>query len=260
LRRDDLNKQGDTMPFMRSRKRSAWDQIKAAVAEAASVAGDKAADLRDAAVDAEHRVHARVKDTVGHGWDSVQGGVHAGADAVRTGAAAVGHGVAVVDQKVEDVANGILAGAIAGALASWVMNQFQAVSAKPVARRNQEATQPPAPSEDNATTKAAEALVGHPLAADQKPVAGAAVHYGYGAAMGALYGGLAEIVPSVGMGLGIPYATALWLFGDEVAVPALGLGKPPTASTPAEHAGALSAHFVYGLTLDVARRVLRHIV
>jgi uncharacterized membrane protein YagU involved in acid resistance len=244
------------MPFMKSKKRSAWDEIKSAVADAASVAGDKAAHLRDA----EHRVQARVKETVGQGWESVQGTVHAGADAVRTGAAAVGHGVAVVDQKVEDVANGIVAGAIAGALASWVMNQFQAASAKPSAPRGPAAEPPPTPSDDNATTRVAEALVGHPIPPALKPAAGAAVHYGYGAAMGALYGGLAEIVPSVGMGLGIPYATAMWLFGDEVAVPALGLGKPPTATTPAEHAGALSAHFVYGVTLDIARRVLRHIV
>ena len=239
------------MSFLKT-KQSAWDQIKAAVAQAADSAGD-----------VHERVHARVADGASHVWDAVHDGAHASADAVRTGATAVGHGVAAVDQKVEDVANGVLAGAIAGALASWVMNQFQTISAKPAAQRKREGEQGQTSDQgggDNATTKVAEALVGHGISPEQKPAAGAAVHYGYGAAMGALYGGLTELVPVVGTGLGIPYATALWLFGDEIAVPALGLAKPPTATTPAEHAAALSSHFVYGVTLDIARRVLRHIV
>ncbi len=246
------------MSFLKIKK-SAWDQIKSAVAHAAESAGDRAGHLREAAADVYERVQPRVSDGVSQVRGAVHDGVHASADAVRTGASAVGRGVQAVDQKVEDVADGVLAGAIAGALAAWMMNQFQAVSAKPVAQRKLDA--PPAPDEgDNATTKAAEALVGHTIPAAAKPAAGAAVHYGYGAAMGALYGGLAELVPTVGTGLGIPYATALWLFGDEIAVPALGLSKPPTAATPAEHASALSAHFVYGVTLDIGRRILRHIV
>ena len=252
------------MAFFRLKRKSAWEQIKGAVADAAAAASERAIDLGHAAVGAGDRVGSQVRGGVHQGWESVQDGVHASADAVRMGAAAVTRGVAVVDEKVEDVANGLIAGAIAGALASWVMNQYQTISARPVAKRKLEQESPPPASGegagDNATTKTAEALVGHALPAERKAAAGSAVHYGYGAAMGALYGGLAELVPSVGMGLGIPYATALWLFGDEIAVPALGLGKPPSETTAAEHAAALSSHFVYGVTLDIARRVLRHIV
>ncbi len=256
------------MSFL-SIKKSAWDQIKSAVADAATSAGDRAGDLKDAAVEAQ----ARVKGAVSDSWDAVQDGAAATAGAVKTGASAVGHGLSAVGDGVERTANGVVAGAIAGAVAAWAMNQFQTISAEPVAARKQEAAPPAAGTgkgsespnpDDNATVqvaqKAIQTVAGRDLKPEEKASAGAAVHYGYGAAMGALYGGLAEVLPVVGTGLGIPYATALWLFGDEIAVPALGLSKPAKATTPAEHAASLSAHFVYGVTLDVARRVLRHIV
>jgi putative membrane protein len=259
-------------------KRSAWDKIKATLSAAAERTADTAGQWERAAVDA-----------AGSGWgaatsaghavgDRVRSGATAGAGAVRSGVAAVGRGVEAVEDKVDSVANGVVAGAIAGALAAWAMNQFQTVSAKPVAARRREAAElgsvgggEPAlrsaqsdGSGENATVQVAEKVsreaLGHELTGAEKPVAGAAVHYGYGAAMGALYGGLSELVPVVGTGLGIPYATALWLFGDEIAVSKLGLGKPIEATTPAEHAASFSAHLVYGVTLDVARRVLRHIV
>jgi putative membrane protein len=100
----------------------------------------------------------------------------------------------------------------------------------------------------------------HELTPDQKQIAGPAVHYAFGSLVGALYGGAAELFPSVGAGLGLPFGAALWLLGDEIAVPALGLGKSPTEIAPDKHADALASHFVYGATTDLLRRVLRHVV
>ena len=255
---------------MASSKQAAWEKIKAAVADAAEefgpVAGEWAERARSAAVD---------------GWDATAEGVRTGAaytaDAARAGAHAVGRGVAAAEDKVESVANGVVAGAIAGAMAAWVMNQFQAANAKKGGDHQAGGAESAAAeaggtartaaaegSDGNATVQVAQKVsreqFGHELKDAEKALAGLAVHYGYGAAMGALYGGLAEVVPVVGTGLGIPYATALWLFGDEIATTYLGIAKPPAATTPAEHASTLSAHFVYGVTLDIARRVLRHIV
>ena len=253
-------------------KQTAWDKIKAAVADAAERAGDAAGDWSGSA-----------RDAAADGWAATKSGVQSGAsatgDAVRTGASAVGsgasavgrgigQGVAAVDHKVESVANGVVAGAIAGALATWAMNQFQAAQAKSTsaaatAGGGTSTTASAENPDENATVQVAEKVadaVGQELPAEQKQAAGVAVHYGYGAAMGALYGGLTEIAPIVGTGLGLPYATALWLFGDEIATSVLGLSKPPQAASPEEHAASLSSHFVYGVTLDIARRVLRHIV
>ena len=58
------------------------------------------------------------------------------------------------------------------------------------------------------------------------------------------------------VGLGIGYATAVWLLGDELAVPKLGLA-PPLSKTPTkEHFKYWLMHAVYGLTLDTGRRLV----
>lgn len=178
------------------------------------------------------------------------------------------------------VFRGMAAGLLAGCAASWVMNQFQQV-------RAQNAPQPPRGSgkeaksqaqedrgqqglhqgedpDENATVKTAQRisrkLFEHELSDSEKNIAAPAVHYGYGSLVGALYGGLSELLPITSAGLGLPFGFALWLLGDEIAVPALGLGKPPTEYSPQVHADALAAHFMYGATTDVLRRVLRHVV
>jgi hypothetical protein len=118
--------------------------------------------------------------------------------------------------------------------------------------------------DENATVKTAQRLsrklFEHELTQPEKQVAGPAVHYAYGSMMGALYGGLSELLPVTSAGLGLPFGFALWLLGDEIAVPALGLGKHPKEYSPEVHADALAAHFMYGATTDLLRRVLRHVV
>ena len=168
------------------------------------------------------------------------------------------------------------AGLLAGAAASWVMNQFQAMRPRghceePGESASRESSvgvrtsqKQEGGGEENATVKTAAAisrnLFHHELSDQEKQLAAPVVHYGYGALIGGLYGGLAELLPIVRAGMGLPFGFALWLAGDEVAVPALGLAKPPTEYPPEVHADALAAHFMYGLTTDVFRRVLRHVL
>jgi putative membrane protein len=173
---------------------------------------------------------------------------------------------------------GVAAGALAGLAASWVMNQFHELKpihkppqskagsrqAAPSREPREEQREQKGESDENATVKTAERIsrkvFHHELTAVEKKLAGPAVHYAYGSVVGALYGGLAELMPITAAGAGMPFGFALWLLGDEIAVPALGLGKPPT-ETPAEvHADALAAHFMYGATTDCLRRVFRHIL
>lgn len=178
------------------------------------------------------------------------------------------------------VLRGMAAGFLAGLTASWVMNRFQQLrpvhhcelgstgeSSSGPQRQQQSSQQRQAAGgaeEEDATVKTAELIsrdvFGHELSDKEKQIAGPVVHYGYGAVIGSIYGGLAELVPVTGAGFGLPFGAALWLLGDEVAVPALGLAKPPTEYPPEVHADALSAHFMYGMTTDILRRVLRHVV
>jgi uncharacterized membrane protein YagU involved in acid resistance len=83
------------------------------------------------------------------------------------------------------------------------------------------------------------------------------VHYGFGTLVGGLYGVVAEEVPTLAVAAGVPFATALWLAADEVAVPLLKLAPPPTQVPVQKHAAALGAHLVYGLVLEGVRRGLR---
>jgi uncharacterized membrane protein YagU involved in acid resistance len=172
------------------------------------------------------------------------------------------------------VARGTAAGFLGGIIASWVMNQYQAVEnrpvnvrkhEKPVSERSVKSEARKAKNENgNPTVKVAQMvsrkLIHHELTPAEKKIAGPTVHYGYGAAVGALYGGLSELLPTVSIGLGIPYATLLWLGGDEIAVPALGLAKPPTQVPVEKHASEVATHFVYGITLDISRRILRRLL
>jgi uncharacterized membrane protein YagU involved in acid resistance len=116
-------------------------------------------------------------------------------------------------------------------------------------------------NQDDSTVKAAKAishgLFGYELKEDQKKAAGAAVHYAFGSATGGLYGAVAEVLPEVTLGAGVPFGAVFWLVADETAVPLLGLSKPATEYPLSTHVYAFASHLVYGLTTEVVRRSLR---
>lgn len=55
---------------------------------------------------------------------------------------------------------------------------------------------------------------------------------------------------------GIVFGTALWLAGDELAVPLLGLADKPTAYSPGQHAQVFAARLGYGVTSAVTTRYM----
>jgi uncharacterized membrane protein YagU involved in acid resistance len=71
---------------------------------------------------------------------------------------------------------------------------------------------------------------------------------------------MAEVAPQVTAGVGIPFGAVFWAVGDEAAVPALGLAKGPTAYPISTHVYALASHLVYGLTAELSRRAVRHVL
>jgi putative membrane protein len=176
-----------------------------------------------------------------------------------------------------DVVKGLTAGLVAGLVASWTMNRFQDVWIK-IANsddRNQSAQASPQESQqaeqqsnieeqDDTTVRAAsaisEGLFDHKLTKEEKKIAGPAVHYSLGTGVGGLYGAVAEVVPEVTAGAGLPFGAAFWLVVDEGAVPLLGLSKGPTAYPLSTHVYALASHFVYGLTTEIVRRSVRNAI
>jgi putative membrane protein len=170
---------------------------------------------------------------------------------------------------------GLVAGVAGGLVASWVMEEFQALWSK--LEESLEGSEEGGGSEgvegksqgvgeeqEPATVKAAEAIsenvFDHELTKKEKDVAGPAVHYAMGAGSAALYGVMAEFVPEVTTGAGVPFGTAVWLLADEAAVPALGLSKGPAEYPLSKHVYALASHFVYGLTTEIVRSNVRRML
>jgi hypothetical protein len=91
----------------------------------------------------------------------------------------------------------------------------------------------------------------------EKDVAGVAFHYAMGATSGALYGAVAEAVPEVDAGAGLPFGAAVWLIADEGIVPAVGLSKSPAEYPLSIHVYSFASHLVFGLTTELVRRAVR---
>jgi len=141
------------------------------------------------------------------------------------------------------------------------MNRFQAGMSGVTNGAAHQARQSDQP---DATVKAASAVseqvLHRDLDAQEKRVAGPMVHYIFGSTMGALYGAFAELFPGAARGSGVPFATAVWVGADEIAVPALGLAKPATQQDSSKHTSAFASHVVYGFTADFVRRAVRAVI
>jgi len=91
----------------------------------------------------------------------------------------------------------------------------------------------------------------------QKQKGGAAVHYAFGAVMGAVYGAAAEVAPPVKSLAALPYGAALFVGADEIVLPVLGLSKKSTEYPLSRHLSGLGQHLVYGATVELVRRGMR---
>ncbi len=161
-----------------------------------------------------------------------------------------------------NLTRGIAAGALAGLAAGWVMVRFQNLWTGMENRLHASAgkSQPKTeadPSTVKAAKKISQGILGHQLSDGEKRLAGPAVHYGFSAASGALYGMAAEISPQVTRGQGLPFGTVLFVAADEVALPASGL-SPKAGDVPlSKHIYGLASHLVFGLATELARRLIR---
>ena len=144
------------------------------------------------------------------------------------------------------------AGLVAGLAASFVMDRFQAgVAALSSSDSDAE------PATEKAADKLSQAVVGHDVPDDRKPLAGQAVHYALGAGLGVVYAVAAEFRPAVTAGYGTAFALANTALLDEAAVPAVGLGDAPWKTAPSTHLYSVASHMVFGTVTEGVRRLLR---
>jgi hypothetical protein len=85
-----------------------------------------------------------------------------------------------------------------------------------------------------------------------------AIHWAYGIEMGGAYGLLHN-----GAGVlagGVAFGAALWLLGDEIGVPLLGLAEGPKAFPVSLHVETFGAHIAYGLAAAAATELVERVL
>jgi putative membrane protein len=143
---------------------------------------------------------------------------------------------------------GLVAGLIAGVVAT---------AAKSVAEKFYP---PRTHGEPNPPEVLAERVAGHPLDADTKLAASEAIHWGFGAAVGAAYGVAAEYFPAAADKEGAAFGLMLMALTHETALPAMDLGAPSEAQTAREHTSETATHVLFGVVTERVRRLVRGVI
>jgi hypothetical protein len=105
-----------------------------------------------------------------------------------------------------------------------------------------------------------ERVVGHDPSEKQERALSLAAHLGYGLCVAGLYGAIeARRRRSLTRAIrtGALFGLGLWLFGDELAAPLLGLSDKPTQYHPTQHAQSLVAHLGFGIATAATTHAIR---
>ncbi len=160
--------------------------------------------------------------------------------------------------KQSSVRKDIIKGAIAGAVATWVMGKVTGALYEREdrwVRRAEQDARSGKTSYGVAAEKAA-GLAGATLDDNQRETAGAAIHWLLGIGAGATYAVLRRRFNAIGRTAGLGFGTAFWALLDEGLVPALGLTPGPRAFPWQTHARGFAGHLTFGTVTDGTLRVL----
>ena len=154
-----------------------------------------------------------------------------------------------------DVARGIIAGA-AAIYATDRLDWYLWGLEGPALRAQTRAARPGGLDPAHVLAQRLAAALGQELSPAQPNPVGVAIHYGLGAAMGALYALLRSRAGFVGAGHGVPFGMTMFLLEDEAMNTALGAAGRPGAYPWQDHARGLVAHGFFGYMTDGLLRVL----
>jgi putative membrane protein len=168
---------------------------------------------------------------------------------------------------------GLLAGGLAGAAASWVMNRMPEPAGALERERERghggQSLRVDEPEsgidyeDEDATmkvaTRVARQTTGRELGLEQRQTAGVAVHYAFGTTVGAIYGAVKEVAPEAARGLGVPFGATVWLAANAVLLPSLGLSRKPEDMPAWVEGHSFAGHLVYGVSTELFSRVFRRL-
>jgi hypothetical protein len=158
----------------------------------------------------------------------------------------------------DGVGRDLLKGAIAGAVATFVMGKVTGYMYEHEdrdARREEDEARGGRSSYEAAAEKAASAA-GTSLDRRQRQQLGSAMHWALGIGAGAAYAVLRRRVQGLGSAAGTAFGTGFWAFMDEGLVPALGLTPGANAFPWQTHARGLVGHLTFGTVTDGTLRLL----
>jgi hypothetical protein len=156
------------------------------------------------------------------------------------------------------VGRDLLKGAIAGAVATYVMGRvtdYMYQHEDREARWAEDEARGGRTAYEAAAEKAA-AAAGTSLAPRRRQELGSAMHWALGIGAGATYAVLRRRVQVLGSAAGTAFGTAFWAFLDEGLVPALGLTPGPGAFPWQAHARGFVGHLTFGTVTDGTLRLL----
>ena len=156
----------------------------------------------------------------------------------------------------------LIKGAIAGAVATWVMGKVTGALYAREDRwvRRQEDDAREGKTAYGAAAERAAAAVGATLGDKRREQLGSALHWTLGIGTGAAYAVLRRRFRALGRVSGIGFGTAYWAAVDEALVPALGLTPGPRAFPWQTHARGLAGHLTFGTITNGTLKLLDAIV
>jgi hypothetical protein len=156
------------------------------------------------------------------------------------------------------VGRDLLKGAIAGAVATYIMGKvtgYMYEHEDREARQAEDEARGGRTAYEVAAEKAATAA-GTSLEPRRREELGSAIHWALGIGAGAAYAVLRRRVQGLGGAAGTAFGTAFWAFLDEGLVPALGLTPGPYAFPWQAHARGFVGHVTFGTVTDGTLRLL----
>jgi uncharacterized protein DUF1440 len=158
-----------------------------------------------------------------------------------------------------NIAADLITGAIAGAVATWVMGKATDIlyqGEDKAVREREENAREGETAYAVAAEKAAN-LAGASLSQDERDRYGSQIHWALGIGAGVLYALMRESMPRTGLARGLGFGTAFWLLVDEGANYLLGLTPGPAVFPWQTHARGLVGHLVYGTVADATIGALK---
>ena len=166
------------------------------------------------------------------------------------------------DSDRHGIGEDLIKGAIAGAVATWVMGKVTGAMYRREdrsARRREDQARAGKTSYGVLAEKTA-VVVGRTLGDAGRERLGSAVHWALGIGSGAVYAVFRRRLAGLGRAVGVGFGSVFWAAVDEGLVPALGLTPGPRAFPWQTHARGLAGHLTFGTVTDGTLRLLDALV